>query len=77
MRAGTITLSGKNIKVIGTADVNLSAPKVGAAGGEEAKLGVGSNAVTCDLQKVNTSGAAINSTAVGMHEISGALVKIN
>jgi type VI secretion system secreted protein VgrG len=76
-KAGEITLSGKNIKVIGTADVNLSAPKVGAAGGEEAKLGVGSNAVTCDKQKVNTSGAAINSTAVGMHEISGALVKIN
>jgi type VI secretion system secreted protein VgrG len=76
-KAGEITLSGKNIKVIGTADVNLSAPKVGAAGGDEAKLGVGSNAVTCDKQKVNTSGAAINSTAVGMHEISGALVKIN
>jgi hypothetical protein len=33
--------------------------------------------MTCDKTKVNVSGAAINSSAVGMHEITGALVKIN
>jgi hypothetical protein len=31
----------------------------------------------CDVQKVATSGAAINSNAVGMHTITGAVVKIN
>jgi hypothetical protein len=38
---------------------------------------VGNQQITCDVAKVNTSGAAINSSAVGMHEIAGALVKIN
>ena len=74
---GTITLSGNTIKVIGNTEVNVSGPKIGIAGGDEAKLGVGSNSVTCDKSKVTSSGAAITSSAVGMHEISGALVKIN
>jgi len=74
---GTITLSGNTIKVVGNTEVNVSGPKVGIAGGDEAKLGVGSNAITCDKAKVNSSGAAISASAVGMHEISGALVKIN
>jgi hypothetical protein len=33
--------------------------------------------VVCDKQRVAVSGVAINSSAVGMHEINGALVKIN
>jgi type VI secretion system secreted protein VgrG len=44
---------------------------------EEAGFGVGNQQLTCDKAKVNVSGAAINSSAVGTHEIAGALVKIN
>jgi type VI secretion system secreted protein VgrG len=59
---GTITIQGKNIKIVG---------------GDEASLGVGNQNVKCDKQQVATSGAAINSSAVGKHEISGAVVKLN
>ena len=57
--------------------ITLSSDKILATGGTEAKMGVGNQNVTCDKQKVATSGAAINASAVGMHEITGALVKIN
>jgi type VI secretion system secreted protein VgrG len=59
---GTIKMEGTNIEI---------------SGGNSVKVGVGNQNVTCDKQKVATSGAAINSSAVGMHEITGALVKIN
>lgn len=59
---GTIKMSGKNIEITAAQTV---------------KVGVGNQNVVCDTQKVATSGAAINSSAVGMHEITGALVKIN
>jgi type VI secretion system secreted protein VgrG len=59
---GSITISGDNVQ---------------ALGGKTTKMGVGNQNVVCDLQKVATAGAAINASAVGMHEISGALVKIN
>jgi len=59
---GTITLAGVNISIAGTATT---------------KTGVGNQNVICDTQKVATSGAAISSSATGMHEITGALVKIN
>jgi type VI secretion system secreted protein VgrG len=74
---GTISLTGKSIKVIATSDITDSAPDIAYLGGKTAKLGVGPQNVVCDTQKVNVSGAAINSSAVGMHEITGALVKIN
>ena len=51
--------------------------RVVITGGAEAKIGVGSQNVSCDTTKVAVSGAAINSSAVGMHEITGAVVKIN
>ena len=59
---GTILISGKNITV---------------AGKDEASIGVGNQNVKCNKQQVATAGAAINSTAKGMHEIVGAVVKIN
>jgi type VI secretion system secreted protein VgrG len=76
-KGGTITIHGKNVIVIGDTEIKASAPKVAATGGDEAKFGVGNQQMTCDKTKVNVSGAAINSSAVGMHEITGALVKIN
>lgn len=62
LKDGTIEIHGVNIETIGT---------------QEVKMGVSSQNVTCNPQKVETSGAAITSSAVGVHEISGALVKIN
>jgi type VI secretion system secreted protein VgrG len=74
---GKITIKCKNLMVTGDVDIKASAPKVEITGGDEAKVGVGNQQMTCDKTKVNVSGAAINSSAVGMHEITGALVKIN
>jgi len=59
---GTIKISGQNIEI---------------SGGQTVKSGVGNQNVVCDVQKVATSGAAINANAVGMHTITGAVVKIN
>lgn len=59
---GTITISGKKLTVSGT---------------NEVLIGVGNQNVKCDTQQVATSGAAINSSAIGKHEISGAVVKLN
>jgi type VI secretion system secreted protein VgrG len=59
---GTILISGKLITVSGT---------------DEVSMGVGSQNVKCDKQQVATSGAAISSSAMGKHEISGAVVKLN
>jgi type VI secretion system secreted protein VgrG len=74
---GTIAIKCKNLSMIGDVDIKASAPKVEVTGGDEAKVGVGNQQMTCDKTKVNVSGAAINSSAVGMHELTGALVKIN
>jgi len=59
---GTIKISGQNVEI---------------TGGQTVKSGVGNQNVVCDVQKVATSGAAINANAVGMHTITGAVVKIN
>lgn len=59
---GTIVISGQNIQIVGAQTV---------------KAGVGNQNVVCDVQKVAISGAGINANAIGMHNISGAVVKIN
>ncbi|NMJ44383.1 type VI secretion system tip protein VgrG [Roseomonas sp. JC162] len=74
---GTITIHGKNISILGDDSVTVSSKKVQITGSEEAKIGVGAQSTVYDKQKVGTSGAAINSAAVGQHEITGAIVKIN
>jgi type VI secretion system secreted protein VgrG len=66
-----------SISLKANGDIKISGKKIEISGGDEAKLGVGNQNVTCDKTKVGVSGAAINSSAVGMHEIAGALVKIN
>jgi type VI secretion system secreted protein VgrG len=74
---GTINLIGKKVLVQGDDQVNITGKKISASAGDEAKMGVGNQNVTCDKQKVGVAGAAINASAVGMHEITGAVVKIN
>ncbi len=76
-QSGKIQLSGTDILIKGTQKVTVDGDKILISGGSEAKMGVSSQNVVCDPSKVALSGAAINSSAVGMHEITGALVKIN
>ena len=72
-----ITIKGKKIVVIGDEEIKESAPKVDISGGTEAKFGVGNQNVACDKAQTAIAGAAINSSAKGKHEITGAVVKIN
>ncbi|HEY0779262.1 MAG TPA: type VI secretion system tip protein TssI/VgrG, partial [Gemmatirosa sp.] len=74
---GSIALNGKKLEIIGDTDIKVSAPTLAVTGGTKASLGVGNQQITCDTAKVNVSGAAINASAIGTHEITGALVKIN
>ncbi len=77
--AGTEILlkCGTSMMSMTPSSIKMSATDIEITGGNSVKVGVGNQNVTCDKQKVATSGAAINSSAVGMHEITGALVKIN
>ena len=74
---GTIQLIGKAILIQGNDEIKQSSAKIEHTAKNSAQMGVNSQVVKCDTTKVAVSGAAINSSAVGMHEISGALVKIN
>ena len=59
---GSIRIDGKNIEIIGTTEI---------------KLGVGTQTITLNNQGIEAAGAKITSSAVGVHEISGALIKLN
>ena len=74
---GNISLTGAKITIIGNDEVKVSSAKTDVSGGTEAKFGTGNQNVTTNTAKTAISGAAINSSAVGMHEITGAVVKIN
>jgi type VI secretion system secreted protein VgrG len=75
--SGAISLTGTKITIIGNETAKMSSAKTEVTGSSEAKFGTGSQNVTTSPAKTAIAGAAINSSAVGMHEISGALVKIN
>jgi type VI secretion system secreted protein VgrG len=69
--AATITATGAElVKIDGTT-------KTLVTGGSEAKFGTGAQNIITNTAKTAISGAAINASAVGMHEITGAVVKIN
>jgi type VI secretion system secreted protein VgrG len=74
---GAISLTGAKITIIGNDEVGVSSAKTSVAGSAEAKFGTGNQSVATDPSKVAISGAAISSGATGVHEISGAVVKIN
>jgi type VI secretion system secreted protein VgrG len=74
---GNISIVAKNIKIIGNQTVVISGDLVEAKGGKESKIGVGGQNTVYNTEKVATSGAGITVTAVGEHNISGAVVKIN
>ena len=59
---GTITLSGTDISVTAT---------------KKTEMGVGSQNTTHDTKQIESTGAQITSAAIGTHNITGALIKIN
>jgi len=75
--SGLIRITGKSIIVHGDTDAKVDAPKVEVTAVDEAKIGCGSQNSLYDTKKIAHSGAAINATAKGTHEIVGSLVKIN
>ncbi len=76
--SGAISLTGAKITVIGKDLVNIAGTtKTEVTGGAEAKFGTGNQSIVTNTSKTAISGAAINSSAAGMHEITGAVVKIN
>jgi len=74
---GTINLTGVKITIQGKESVWVDSAKTKVTGKTTADFGVGSQNISATVAKLALSGAAINASAVGMHEISGALVKIN
>ncbi len=62
-------LCNKNME-IGGKEVMITATK-------KLTIGVGSSSITIDAKGVSIAGPKITSAAVGIHEISGALIKIN
>jgi type VI secretion system secreted protein VgrG len=74
---GTIEITGVNIKINGKSLIEQCAPNIGIYGGSEVLMGVDAQAVKCDGGAVTVSGAEINASAEGTHNIKGALVKIN
>ena len=74
---GIVMLTGKNVNIVADDTVTISGKQIAIKGQQEAKMGVGTQSVTFNNQKVEVAGAAITSAAVGVHEITGAMVKIN
>jgi type VI secretion system secreted protein VgrG len=74
---GHIHLKATRITLEGSANIELMAPTIEAVGKDKVQAGVGGQTVTCDPAKVTVSGSSINSSASGVHEITGGVVKIN
>jgi type VI secretion system secreted protein VgrG len=73
-----ITISGSNtVTVLGGQSILNAAPEIEIAGDQEAKLGVKSQNIVCNPAKTAISGQSISSSAIGMHELTGGLIKIN
>ena len=67
----------KTLTAIGNVEAKVSGDKVSITGKTEVTIGVGNSSITLNAQGITIGGAKISSTAVGVHEISGALIKIN
>ena len=62
---------------IGNKEVSVSGKKVSITGTDEVVIGVGNNSIVINKQGISIGGTKITSAAIGVHEISGALIKIN
>jgi type VI secretion system secreted protein VgrG len=72
LSSGTAFILIKN-----TGEIEIQGTKVKMVGTDESKIAVGSQSVVCNKQKVETAAAGITTSASGIHEIVGTLIKIN
>jgi type VI secretion system secreted protein VgrG len=80
MDGGKITLNAASEVAItcGAASISLKSDgTVAIQGAKEVGAGSGASAIKVDPSGVTSSGPKITSSAIGVHEISGALIKIN
>ena len=75
--AANVLVGAPSVFVGGGTAVDVGAKKVVISAGEEITLQVGGSAISIKADGITVSGPKITSTAVGLHEISGALIKIN
>ena len=57
--------------------VQVEAAEIEITGGTKIRIGVGSNSIVIDAGGISIGGSKITSDATGLHEIKGAMVKIN
>jgi type VI secretion system secreted protein VgrG len=74
---GAISLAGTKITINGKDAVSVSGAKTDVVGSTEAIFGTGQQTVSTNSSKTMISGSAISAAAMGTHEITGAVVKIN
>ncbi|MEZ4454236.1 MAG: type VI secretion system tip protein TssI/VgrG [Nannocystaceae bacterium] len=70
-------VAAKGVHVDGGQEVTIAARKISLSAVEELTLGVGACTITIKPGGITISGPSLKSSAVGLHEISGALIKIN
>ena len=74
----TVTVkAGDKVVTIGTKSVSISAPEITISANKSVSIGVGTNSITIDKKGITTGGTEITTSAVGVHQISGAVIKLN
>ena len=58
-------------------EASIDAPEIKITARSKISLTVGNSSISIAPDGITLSGPKITSTAVGMHEISGALIKLN
>jgi type VI secretion system secreted protein VgrG len=75
---GGVTIStGSTVLELKGDSAKISSPKIELAGNSEAKMGAGTSVVAVKPDGVTSSGPKIDSTAMGINTISGAVIKLN
>ncbi len=74
--ASSVTINGDQI-ALNSKNIILDGENITLKGSKEIGAGSGSSVITLKPGEITTSSPKINTTAIGIHEISGALIKIN
>lgn len=81
---GSIGITGKKVSITGSESVSIGpktvsldgSDKVSATSSKEVSLGSANSSVSVKPDGVSTSGPKLSASAIGIHEIGGALIKI-
>jgi type VI secretion system secreted protein VgrG len=74
---GPIAGSSKTEMTLDAPSISLDANEITLTAAQKITLIVGPSSVTIDQSGVHISGPQVNSSAIGTHNISGALIKLN